>query len=262
MKVVNYKAVALDLDGTLLDSHGQISEKNKNKLTALTNAGVLVILATGRYFVQMTDILGRLNYSGILISTDGAITIDVGRKKVMAEYSFPVQDLEETIRLCRDREIHVAVNTAFRYYVESVSDFHQEHYQKYDTVYEITPDLLKIKEPVLKFIVSDHRFVNGWQHVEYGEHLRKRADAEHYKEIVHKNTFKTNALRHVLNNFHIRPEELIAIGDHYNDIDMLEYAGMGIAMGNSPEEVKNIANDVTLTNDEDGVFCALEKYVL
>lgn len=259
---MKYKAIALDLDGTLLDSQGQISDKNKNSLTALSDAGVLLILATGRYFVQMTSILDRLNYTGILISTDGAITIDVGMKRVLADYSFSIQDVEEAIRVCREREIHVAVNTAFRYYVESVSDFHQEHYHKYETQYEVIPDLLEIKEPILKFIVSDHRFVNGWQHIQYGDHLRRRADAEHYKEIVHHKTFKTNALRDLLNQYQIPPEELIAIGDCYNDIDMLEFAGMGIAMGNAPEEVKRIANDVTLTNDEDGVCCTLEKYVL
>lgn len=262
MKEVKYRAVALDLDGTLLDSQGHISEKNKNKLTALSASGIVLILATGRYYVQTTNILDQLNYSGILISTDGAVTIDVNQRKVLNDYSFKVHDVEETIRLCREREIHVAVNTAFQYYVESISDFHQEHYQKYSTKYEIIPNLLEIKEPILKFVVSDHRFVNGWQHVEYGEHLRKRADAEHYKEIVHQHTLKTNALRDVLIQYQIQPEELIAIGDYYNDIDMLEFAGMGIAMGNSPDEVKRIANDVTLTNDEDGVCYALEKYIL
>ncbi|MCI3918980.1 Cof-type HAD-IIB family hydrolase [Paenibacillus sp. TRM 82003] len=262
MKEVNYRAVALDLDGTLLNSQGEISEKNKMKLKEISESGVVLVLATGRYFVQMTSILDRLNFSGVLISTDGAVTIDIKQMNVMSEYSFPVQDVEETIQLCREREIHIAVNTAFRYYVESISDFHQEHYQKYGTKYEIIPDLLRIKEPILKFIVSDHRFVNGWQHVEYGEHLRRRADADHYKEIVHRNTLKTNALRFILNHYQISPEELIAIGDYYNDIDMLEFAGLGIAMGNAPDEVKRIANDVTLTNDEDGVYQALEKYVL
>ena len=260
MKDVKYKAVALDLDGTLLDSQGDVSEKNKNKIQALSDAGVIVILATGRYYVQMSSVLNRLNFTGILISTDGAVTIDVNQKKVLRDYSFHIHDVEETIRLCREREIHVAVNTAFHYYVESISDFHQEHYQKYSTKYANIPDLLEIKEPILKFVVSDHRFMNGWQHVEYGEHLRKRADAEHYKEIVHQNTCKTNAIRDVLNQYQIPPEELIAIGDYYNDIDMLEFAGMGIAMGNAPDEVKRIANDVALTNDEDGVCYALEKY--
>ncbi len=257
---MKYRAVALDLDGTLLDSQGHVSEKNKQKLQALSDAGVIVILATGRYYVQMSSVLDRLSYSGILISTDGAVTIDVNQKKVLNDYSFHIRDVEETIRLCREREIHCAVNTAFRYYVESISDFHQEHYQKYSTKYAIIPNLLKIKEPILKFVVSDHRFMSGWQHVEYDEHLRKRADAEHYKEIVHQHTCKTNAIRDLLIQYQIPPEELIAIGDYYNDIDMLEYAGMGIAMGNAPDEVKRIANDVALTNDEDGVCYALEKY--
>lgn len=259
---MNYRAVALDIDGTLLNSHGQISEKNKDKLAELSAGGVILILATGRYYVQAARILDQLDFSGILISTDGAVTIDVHQNKVLQQHSFPVQDVEETIRLCRVRDIHIAVNTPFQYYVESaVSDFHLKHYQKYEIKYEITPDLLQLKEPILKLIVSDHRFANGWQHVQYGESLRKRADAEHYKEIVHRNTFKTNALRYVLNHYQIAPKQLVAIGDYYNDIDMLQFAGMGIAMGNAPDEVKKIAKDVTKTNDEDGVCFALEKYM-
>jgi Cof subfamily protein (haloacid dehalogenase superfamily) len=262
VKQVKYKAIALDLDGTLLNSNGQISEKNKEIISAVSDAGALLILATGRYFVQMKGIIERLNYSGILVSTDGAVTINVLQKKVISEYSFPIQDVEETIKHCRERNIHIAVNTAFQYYVESVSDFHKEHYKKYETSYEIVSDLLQIKQPILKFIVSDHRFVNGWQHVEYKGHLRKRANAEHYNEIVHQHTFKTNAIRNVLDQYKINAEELLAIGDYYNDIDMLQNAGMGIAMGNAPDEVKKIANDVTLTNDEDGVYFALKKYIL
>ena len=76
------------------------------------------------------------------------------------------------------------------------------------------------------------------------------------------NASKTSAINVLQKKFNVKQSEIIAMGDNYNDIDMLEYAGLGIAMGNAPEEVKKHGNDVTLTNDEDGVAVALEKYVV
>jgi hydroxymethylpyrimidine pyrophosphatase-like HAD family hydrolase len=65
----------------------------------------------------------------------------------------------------------------------------------------------------------------------------------------------------LLESYGIDPSEIIAIGDFYNDLDMIEYADLGIAMGNAPDDVKGKANDVTLSNDEDGVFYAVEKHL-
>jgi Cof subfamily protein (haloacid dehalogenase superfamily) len=82
-----------------------------------------------------------------------------------------------------------------------------------------------------------------------------------YLEIMPSNASKTSAINVLQKKFNVKQSEIIAIGDNYNDIDMLVYAGIGIAMGNAPEEVKKHGNDVTLTNDEDGVAIALKKYI-
>jgi Cof subfamily protein (haloacid dehalogenase superfamily) len=81
-----------------------------------------------------------------------------------------------------------------------------------------------------------------------------------YIEIMNKNASKTRAIKELLNIYKIDKSEIIAIGDNYNDIDMIEFAGMGISMGNAPEEVKNISNDITASNDEGGVEKAIKKY--
>ncbi|MNI95067.1 putative phosphatase [compost metagenome] len=77
-----------------------------------------------------------------------------------------------------------------------------------------------------------------------------------------KKASKTSAIEFLCNKLNIEKEEVIAIGDNYNDMDMLQYAGVGIAMGNAPDIVKKKADDITSTNDEDGVAKALEKYFL
>lgn len=258
---MNYKIVALDIDGTLLDSKGQISQKNIEMIHRLRKAGIQVILATGRYYMQTERIINTLGFDGILVSNDGAVTIKADTKQILSEYYFAIEDVAHTIRYCREKKIHFSICTAFDYYVETMDDFQREQCERYETTYTMVEDVFALNQKVMKFTVSDNHFTNGWQQFEYPEHLRKRADAEHFKEIVHRDTYKTNAIKNVLALLDLQSSDMIAIGDYHNDIDMIEFAGMGIAMENAPDEVKSKANDVTLSNDEDGVYYALEKYL-
>ena len=83
-----------------------------------------------------------------------------------------------------------------------------------------------------------------------------------YLEIVKKGIKKSEAIKVVLEKYHIQQDEVMAIGDGENDVEMLEFAGLGIAMENAKEEVKRFANDVTTSNNHDGVANAIEKYIL
>ncbi len=85
---------------------------------------------------------------------------------------------------------------------------------------------------------------------------------EYFLDLMHPDASKGNALKQLAERRGVRPEEVLAIGNYYNDITMLTFAGMGIAMDNSPLEVKAAANEVTASNNEDGVHAALLKYCL
>lgn len=258
---LKYKIVALDLDGTLLDGNGQLSDKHIQIVKKTREAGVHVLLATGRYYMQTNRIIDTLGFEDILVSNDGAVTLKADTREVLGEFSFSIHDVAQVIHYCREKRIHFSVCTAFDYFVESIDDFQRKQCEKYETTYQVVEDVFSLDERIMKFTVSDNNYIGGWQKFEYPEHLRKRTDAEFFKEIVHCDTFKTNAIQKVLQKLHINPSEMIAIGDYYNDLDMIEYAGMGIAMGNAPNEVKSLANDVTLSNDENGVYHALKKHL-
>jgi Cof subfamily protein (haloacid dehalogenase superfamily) len=85
--------------------------------------------------------------------------------------------------------------------------------------------------------------------------------SDRWLEIMHPDVSKANALKFITERLGIQPEEVLAIGDNHNDIEMLRFAGLGIAMGNAHEEVKSVADYVTLKNTEDGVAVALEKFL-
>ncbi|KRG12580.1 Cof-type HAD-IIB family hydrolase [Lederbergia galactosidilytica] len=258
-----YKFVAIDLDGTLLNRDGNISEKNIQAIQKAQNLGIHIVLATGRYFMQTKRIIDQLDFKGILVSNDGTATINTANQALIGEYSFSVEDIASLIHYCRRHHIHFSLCTAFDVYVEWMEDVHEQQYQ----VYEITPtlhlDVLTLQEKIMKCTIGDLNKVGGWQEIPLAipERLRRRIDLEFHREYVHAQSNKTKALIHLLDSLDIKQSEMMAIGDYYNDLDMIEFAGLGIAMGNAPDEIKAMANDVTLSNDEDGVFHAFSKYL-
>jgi hydroxymethylpyrimidine pyrophosphatase-like HAD family hydrolase len=142
-----------------------------------------------------------------------------------------------------------------------MDDFMEEAHDKYEITHTFHDDVLKLTEKVLKFTINDHKRIGGWQSFNLPSNLKKRVDGEFFKEIIHSKSSKTSGLVKVLELYDIDSSEMIAIGDFYNDLDMLEYAGLGIAMGNAPDDVKQRANAVTMSNDENGVYHAIEEYI-
>ncbi|WP_157911702.1 Cof-type HAD-IIB family hydrolase [Alteribacter populi] len=256
---LKYKLVALDLDGTLLNSQGQLPEKHVEIVREAEEAGVTIVIATGRYFMQTEWIIDQLEYKGVLVSNDGAATIKTDTKELIDEFSYSIHELEPLIRYCRKHRIHFSVCTAYDYFVELLYDHQAEIHKQHEIRHTFHDDVLQLKENVMKFTISDNRKVSGWQEIECAN-LRRKVDNPFFKEYIHPESSKTSSLKKVMKQLNILPSEMIAIGDYYNDLDMLEYAGLGIAMGNAPEDVKRIANDVTLSNDEDGVYHALKKH--
>jgi HAD superfamily hydrolase (TIGR01484 family) len=218
--VLRYKLVALDLDGTLLNSNGQLSERHIQAVKKAQQAGVHVVIATGRYYMQTERIINELEFDGILVSNDGAVTIRNKTKEIIHEHSYPVEDIAPFIHYCRQNKIHFSLTTAFNHYVEIMSTFQVDKCKQYEINYTFHDDVLQLKESIMKFTVDDENRIRGWQNINLPTNIKIRAD-----------------------------------------LDMIEYAGLGIAMGNAPDEVKERANDVTQSNDDDGVYYAFEKYL-
>lgn len=96
----------------------------------------------------------------------------------------------------------------------------------------------------------------------YGDILNIHRSKPNYLEIVDKNISKASAINYLQSQFSILTSQIIAIGDNFNDIDMIKYAGLGVAMGNAPEKVKKYADEVTKSNDDDGIAHIINKYLL
>jgi Cof subfamily protein (haloacid dehalogenase superfamily) len=267
----NFKMVCLDIDGTLLNSRHEISDKTKQVIQNVANQKYIpVILVSARMPKGMLSLQKELNivqpiicYSGALIWNHGDLQLNI---------TIPVSDVKKVYTIVKNLSIHISLYKDDEWYIEEMDEWAKQESE----ITSITPaisdfsNLFTIWEQestgpnkILCMAESPDIQQLDTKMKEYlSNHLNIYPSKPTYLEIMPKHTTKTSAIEFLCKEFDILKNEIIAIGDNYNDMNMIEFAGLGIAMGNAPEQVKQIANDITLSNDEDGVAEALKKYIL
>lgn len=265
---MKFKLIALDVDGTLLNDDHQLSEENKAAVAEVTRQGGQIVLCTGRSPQNSIPFMEEMGLSGYVLGHNGAATVSVGDRKVLHQYGLDARGLDPYIEYCRRHSIHFDVNTAFDMYVDNVENLTQEAHYMYEH-FRIMPVTLPawedFREPIVKFTVFSKADILDEAQREWatwGEQYNILRSGEFFVDFMHPEASKGNALKHLAAELGIPQEQVLAIGNYYNDISMLTYAGLGVAMDNSPVEVKAAADAVTGTNNDNGVRDALVKYCL
>lgn len=287
-----YKLIAIDLDGTLLNSYGEISDKNKKAIKYALNKGVEVVLASGRDPKTMEKISLELGIKKYLIAGNGASVYDIKQEKNIYENFLEINKALKIIKICKENSIFFSVYTTEGIITEglkyNIKVFNNENSFKPNqkrTNIEIVKDIyeyVKEKEPnILKIIICDENKIIFNNIIEKMKNVREVEvlDVEHmskkiirigteehqieyfYTEVTNKNANKWEAIKFLLKKLDIKQEETICIGDNMNDFKMVEKSGVGVAMKNSALEKLNIADYITEDNNSDGVGNAIYKYV-
>ena len=267
---MGYKAVFLDMDGTLLHSDHSVSELTKATLRALTGKGIWVILVSAR---PLNAVLPTFHEIGIpesypIITLNGSYIVEKEQPIFQAMIDLPtvvavaeqVRPFKATIAYYLQREWYSEVNDAWT-----------EHEQKImDVKIKVAPLAELVKEWAARNIAPNKMMVMSEPPAiaEIQKHLRSLYDGRlniypskpTYLEVMDLKGSKSNAVKFVSERLGLDRSEIIAMGDNYNDIEMIKYAGMGVAMGNAPDDIKANADYVTDTNNNDGVQKALEKF--
>ena len=289
-----YKFVAIDLDGTMLNHNGEISEKTKEIVKKCIEKGIEIVLASGRPIDSMKTIAEELGIKGYFIAGNGALVYDIKNDKVIYENCIKKEKVLEIIKICEENSI------AYNVYTEKVIltpnlKFNVLYYYKENlkreedkkTNISIIGDMYEYvkqmkEEKFLKITICDenssifHSIIKKIKEINEIEVLdieymsrkiiqqgTEEIPVEYfYTEISENNVDKWNAIKFLIEQLHIQTEEVMTIGDNINDKKMIENAGMGVAMKGSTPEIIKIAKEVTDTNDNDGVAMALEKYIL
>ncbi len=287
-----YKLVAIDLDGTLLNSYGEVSEKNKIAIEKATQKGVKVILASGRPVMSVKNLANELKTKSYIICGNGAITYDMQKQNIIYNRFLERSKLLQIIKICEENSIYYNVYTEDTILTKSLNYnilfYHQENAKKpddkktniiiveniYKYVEENDKNYLKITicdndKIIFDSIIKKLRLIKDVDVLDVAHMSRKMIkdgtdDIEinyYYTEITNKNVDKWQAIEDLINRLQIHRSEVIAIGDNINDKQMVQNAGLGVMMGNSAPYIKEIADIVVADNDNDGVAEVINKYI-
>ncbi|WAA13054.1 Cof-type HAD-IIB family hydrolase [Fervidibacillus halotolerans] len=262
--------IALDLDGTLLTDKKTISDKTKKVLKQVQEEGHIVMISTGRSYRMSEMYYKELGLTSPIVNFNGAF-VHHPLKPEWGTIHEPleIETAKEIVTTCEEY--------SFRNIVAEVVDkvFIHYHDEKLLNLIQIgnptitTGDLRTslLENPTNMLIHSDQKSVDHIRSflsdtlsdkIEY----RTWADPYHVIEINKRGINKAVGLKKVADSYQIPKDRIIAFGDEDNDVEMLQFAKYGIAMGNGIDRVKEVAKDVTLTNEQDGVAVYLEKLLL
>lgn len=264
---MTYKLLVLDLDGTLLDSQGEISERNKKALQEIDQKGIGIVLCSGRPVTAMKKYIDALNIHNkddYIISFNGAMITTI-EGDIVYYNQIEGSILKELIQVGRDYNIDVQLYT---------EDLLVEKYSEKTIMYERTTGMKAIKVKDLKEISKSVKVLFNGEVGEklenlrlelirkFGEELNIFYSKPMFIEVLIKEMDKGMAVKFVADRMNISQEEIIAVGDGFNDIAMISYAGMGVAVQNAPGGVKDMSNYVTnRTNDEDAIEEVIEYFL-
>lgn len=287
-----YKLVTIDLDGTMLNSYGMVTENTKQVIKNTINKGTEVIIASGRPIDSIKTIAKEIGSENYFIAGNGALIYDIKKDEIIYEKFMNKQKVLEIIKICEENSISYNIYTektiiakglkynVLYYYKENLKK--EENKKTNITIVEDVYEYIKNleNEKFLKITVCDetksvfNSIIRKLRTVEDIDvldvlHMSRKMIKQgtedvpieyYYTEISLKDVDKWNAIEYLANKMNISKDEIIAIGDNINDKEMIENAKVGIAMGQSTPVITEIADFVTSNNNEDGVAKALEKY--
>lgn len=271
---MDYQVIVLDLDGTLTNRDKIITPRTKEALMKAQDLGKTVVLASGRPTMGVMPLARELElerYGGYVLSFNGGMIVNCKTRETVFQSQLPPEINGKVIGQAVEHRVNVmtyqgdrivATDAQFRYIALESRVCHME-------VTEIR-DPEKLKEyvtfPVPKFILTEEdeylALVEPKVKAAMGEDFSVYRSDPYYLEVLPKGIDKAKSLERFLEVAGYRREEMIACGDGYNDLSMIQFAGLGVAMENGVLPVRQAADYITWSNNDDGVAHVVEKFML
>ena len=267
-----YKLIALDMDGTLLDSHHNITPPIKKAIQQARGKGVTVALCTGRPLSGVRDYLKELKMDekgDFVITYNGALVVDLHNEKTVSHLTLTGSEIRQLLQLASDLGSRSHFFDLKHVYTTNrdISD-----YTILDTfiikshLFVTSPEEVDPQGTFTKFMMVDHPEILDEALSKLPQAFKERytviRSAPYFLEFMNKAANKGSGVKLLAESLGIKQEEVICVGDQENDRHMIEYAGLGVAMGNAVPAIKDIACHITGTNNEHGVAQVIEKFIL
>lgn len=269
---MKYKLIVSDMDGTLLGDNHKITEENKIALNKALQKGVKVVPASGRIYNSAREHFDFLDINTPLIACNGAIIKETKTNKLIYKNNIPNDICWKIIDIFEKNKMYYQLYSENTMMCKNLSKEDQiktrerlKNFFNDDINVHFGNDLKEevAKHEILKIIAIDDHDMDKLKKIkadlEVIEDIEITSSWYNNVEIMNKGVNKGEALKYLLKYLGIDKEEVIAFGDNYNDLPMLELAGMGVVMGNADEKVKEKGNYVTSKNTESGVARAIYK---
>jgi hypothetical protein len=265
------KIIFLDLDGTLTNDEKKITPKTKDALMEIQKQGHIVALASGRPTPGMVPVAKELElekYGGYILSFNGGKIINWKTKETVFENVMDRKYIPELLRYARQNNLglitydanHALVATRMDKYIAMEAMFINKipaymtdvvkyvNYNPNKCLFTVEPELSEYHEKILS--------------EKFGRELGIYRSCDYFIEVVPKGIDKAASIKVLTSQLGISRENIIACGDGFNDLSMIQYAGVGVAMENAVDAVKKEADYITTSNNEDGIAKVIEKYIL
>lgn len=267
----DYKILVLDLDGTLTNARKEITPRTKEALKQAQEKGTLVVLASGRPtygIVPLAEELELAKYGGYILAYNGGTIINWQTKEVIHSSALEMDMIAPAYEMARRHGMEI-LSYIDRDIISEDSDNKYVQYEAMLTkmpVRQVADFQKEITTPVPKCLIVGEAeklaLLEKKMQQQYGDRMNIYRSEAFYLELNPPAIDKANSLQQLLDHLQMSKQHMIACGDGYNDLSMIRFAGLGVAMANAQQPVKEVADYITLSNEEDGVAHVVERYIL
>ena len=273
---MKYKLIAIDMDGTLLNSQNEISERNIKALQEAVKRGIYVVLSTGRILKSALYYSKFLQSINPIIACNGAIISCGDGKDIIYKKAIGINSSKKIIELAEKNNLYYHFYDKDTFYSKKIDENTKKYYKFYgDNIKKQGIKIKTLKEPmevlnnkeldIYKFVFIEDdkdKLLDFRGKLKNIEKINISSSWFNNIEIMDESVSKGSGLKHLCRFLNIDISQVVAIGDNENDISMFEMSGLAIAMKNGDEIAKKHSQIITDTNDQNGVAKAIEEYVL
>ena len=258
-----YRMIASDMDDTMLNHEGKLTERSEKALKDAMAAGAKVVLASGRMHEAIEKYARRVGVNAPVVSYNGAMIYDMVNDRPLSTQSIPMDTAKAIAKMAEDRGIYVQTYPGKGYFTEKKTPYTEAYEKSIGVICTETGVKLSqwISSDVIKLLfICDKKDTPGIIETFSREFpdVTFMMSRPHYVEIVSKGISKAAAIEIILEHLGIAPQELVAFGDGQNDLEMLHLAGLGYCMANALESVRSQCGRIAPSNAEDGCAQIIE----
>lgn len=266
-----YKIIALDMDGTLLTADKKVSERNKAAIKAAEAKGVKVVLASGRPLIGLKKYLEELDLlkdEDYVLSFNGGLVQNTKTQEIVSKLPLKGSDFKYIYKISKELNINIHAFSAKDGLITPKTSQYTEYEAMMNGIDVNIRDINEVddEEDIIKVMMIDPQEILDPAIEKLPPEVYEKysvfKSSPFFLEFTNKEVDKGLGLKKLGEYLGIKKEEIIACGDAGNDLSMIKYAGLGVAMGNATQEVKEAADFITTSNDEDGVANVIEKFIM